>query len=97
MKLIANAGQVIVAREAARRALERHPDGTRREYRRFLQVEVARYGDISTYILLIRLALFILGWWLANKVVEPSSVMHAEEPWADQDHFTFDGEEEDDA
>lgn len=95
MKLTVTAEQVIIAREAARRAMERHPGGTRREFRRFLKVEVARYGDVSTYILLIRLALFILGWWLANKIAEPSSVMTAEEPWADQEHFTFDSEEED--
>jgi hypothetical protein len=95
MKITASAEQVIIAREAARRSLVINPRGTRREHRRFLKSEVARYGDIGMYILLIRLAMFIIGWWLANQVAEPSSVMTADEPWADQDQFTFESEEDD--
>jgi hypothetical protein len=97
MKNIASSEQVVFAREAARRTLVACRGESRRTMRRHLRSEILRYGDMSMYILLFRLALFILGWWLANNVSEPSSVMTSAEPWADQEQFEFESDEVDDA
>lgn len=97
MRHLATSEQVVFAREAARRTIVKHRGESWRSMRRHLRSEVLRYGDMSMYILLFRLALFILGWWLANNVSEPSSVMTSEEPWADQEQFEFESDEVDDA
>lgn len=95
MKFTASADQVVIAREAARRVLVAHSDQSKRTMRRHLKTEISRYGSAAMFILLFRLAWFILEWYLSSKISEPSAVMTSNEPWAGQDKFEFESEDED--
>jgi hypothetical protein len=93
--ITATSSQIAVAREAARIVLSSEVRG-RRAQRKAMKNEIAKVSSIATFILLFRLGMFILDWWMSAQKFSPSAVITSDEPWADVDEFEFESSEEPD-
>lgn len=93
--ITATSSQVVVAREAARIVLLANVRG-RRAQRKAMKHEIAKVSSVATFILLFRLGMLILDWWLSSQKLIPSAVMTSDEPWAGVDEFEFESSEEPD-
>jgi hypothetical protein len=93
--ITATSSQIVVAREAARKVLSSDVRG-RRAQRKAMKNEIAKVSSMATFILLFRLGMLILDWWLSSQKFSPSAVMTSDEPWADVEEFEFESSEEPD-